>query len=458
MPFGLTNAPSTFQSYINNTLQEHLDVFCTAYIDDVLIYSSSQEEHRRHVNLVLDKLGKAGLQLDIKKCSFEAEEVKYLGLIISRQGIKMDPSKVECVRSWKTPKCVKDIQAFLGFANFYRRFIKGFSRVAAPLTSLTKKDNPWVWSLECSKAFQDLKAAFTQSPILKHFDPDRRCFVEVDSSDWAHGGILSQCDDANILHPVAYFSGRLSPAQINYEIYDKELLAIVTAFEHWRPELQGTIEPIAVISDHKNLEYFMTTKTLNRRQARWSEFLSRFNFVISYRPGKLGGKPDALTRRSEDRPSEEGDERLLHQRQTVLKSYNFDPRIINPDNNIISLAPVLLDGPASNPPEGVRIADQINSLLDQAYLEDAEVQGIMRTLLGPGPHRSKAVDLSRCHVKENRLYFDDLIFVPNNFELKLLLIRYCHDHPNGGHHGRNKVFEMISRDYWWPGMLKTITQ
>ncbi|KAI1003081.1 hypothetical protein K3495_g5122 [Podosphaera aphanis] len=233
----------------------------------------------------------------------------------------MDPAKVECVRSWKTPKSVKDIQAFLGFANFYRRFIRGFSRVAAPLTNLTKKDTPWLWSSDCSKAFQELKSAFTQSPILKHFDPDRKFFVEVDSSDWAHGGILSESDDNNILHPVDYFSGRLSPAQINYEIYDKELLAIVTVFEHWRPELQGSIEPVAVISDHKNLEYFMITKIPNREQARLSEFLSRFNFVISYRPGKLGGK---------------------------------------------------------------------------------------------------SVDLSRCLDKENMLYYDDLIFIPNNPELRLL--------------------------------------
>ncbi|KAI0995015.1 hypothetical protein K3495_g13167 [Podosphaera aphanis] len=171
--------------------------------------------------------------------------------------------------------------------------------------------------------------------------------MEVDSSDWAHGGILSQFDDNNVLHPVAYFSGRLNPAQTNYEIYDKELLAVVTAFEHWRPELQGTIEPVSVITDHKNLEYFMTTKTLNRRQARWSEFLSRFNFVITYRPGKLGGKPDALARRSEDRPDKEGDERLRHQRQIILKPHNLDPRITHSRPKNLTLAPTSLE--SSNP-------------------------------------------------------------------------------------------------------------
>lgn len=327
MPFGLTNAPSTFQNYINNTLQEYLDVFCTAYLDDVLIYSNTRQEHRQHVNKVLEKLRHAGLQLDLEKCQFEATEVKYLGLMISRRGIEMDSTKIECIRNWNTPVNVKDIQAFLGFANFYRRFIKSFSTIARPLTELTKKNATWNWSLSCQKAFDKLKGEFVKSPILRHFDPDRRSLVEVDSSEWAHGGILSQYDDNGILHPVAYFSGKLSPAEINYEIYDKELLAVVRALEHWRPELEGTIEPVSIITDHKNLEYFMTTKTLNRRQARWSEFLSRFNFVITYRPGKQGGKPDSLTRRSGDLPLNQDDERVKYQQQLVLKSHNLDPKI-----------------------------------------------------------------------------------------------------------------------------------
>ncbi|KAI0994898.1 hypothetical protein K3495_g13281 [Podosphaera aphanis] len=183
MPFGLTNAPSKFQSYINSTLQEYLDNFCTAYLDDVLVYSTSEEEHRHHVNLILQKLREAGLQLDINKCKFEASEVKYLGLIISRKGIEMDLQKIECVKSWKTPSCIKNIQAFLGFANFYRRFIKSFSRIALPLTELTKKGVPWLWSQKCNDAFMSLKSSFIQAPILQHFNHDRQCFVEVDSSD-----------------------------------------------------------------------------------------------------------------------------------------------------------------------------------------------------------------------------------------------------------------------------------
>lgn len=157
MPFGLTNAPSTFQSYINSTLQDYLDIFCTPYLDDGLIYSNTIEEHHSHVNLVLDRLKNAGLQLDISKCKFEASEVKYLGLIISKRGIEMDPVKIECVKSWKIPTCVKDIKAFLGFANFYRRFIRNFSLLAHPLIEITKKNTPWLWSPNCEDAFNSLK-------------------------------------------------------------------------------------------------------------------------------------------------------------------------------------------------------------------------------------------------------------------------------------------------------------
>lgn len=296
-----------------------------------------------------------------------------------------------------------------------------------------------------------LKNEFIKTPILRHFDPDRRCIVEVDSSDWANGGILSQYDNEGILHPVAYFSSRLNPAQVNYEIYDKELLAVVTAFEHWRPELEGTLEPISVITDHKNLEYFMTTKTLNRRQARWSEFLSRFNFVITYRPGKQGIKPDSLTRRLGDLPSNDEDERVQKQQQTILKKHNLDPRIANdssditqsPLNNSLQLAPTRI--------ETQEFADttiEIERLIAEGYEMDTELKEFIKILEGPGPHRSRKLDLSRCSVRNNRLYYDNLIYVPDNIDLKLLLVKNCHNHRSGGHHCRNKLFAHISRNHW----------
>jgi hypothetical protein len=214
--------------------------------------------------------------------------VKYLGFIITTNGIRIDPSKVSCVLGWETPKNVTDIQCFLGFANFYRRFIKDYSAVVMPLTGMTRKEGgkylPFVWGPEQQTAFDHLKYAFRTAPILCHVEHDRKIVVETDPSDYVSAGILSQYDDEGILHPVAFYSKKHSPAECNYEIYDKELLAIVRAFDEWRPHLEGSSHPIQVLSDHKNLEYFRTTKLPNRRQARWSEFLARFDFKIVYRP------------------------------------------------------------------------------------------------------------------------------------------------------------------------------
>ena len=200
------------------------------------------------------------------------------------------------------------------------------------MVNLTKKNQPFIWDSHCTRAFEFLKTAFTTAPVLAHFDPDREILVETDASDFVSTGVMSQHDDNGILHLVAFFSKKYTPAECNYEIYDKELMAIICCFEEWRAELESTPHPIQVLSDHRNLEYFMSTKLLNRRQSRWSEFLSCFNFRITYRPGKLGSKPDALTRRSGDLPKER-DERLLHQSQTVLKPHNLTVSALNISNN-----------------------------------------------------------------------------------------------------------------------------
>jgi RNase H-like domain found in reverse transcriptase/Reverse transcriptase (RNA-dependent DNA polymerase) len=284
LPFGLSNGPASFQRYINDALARHLDQFCTAYMDDILIYSDNIHQHREHVRSVLQALRKAGLQADIHKSEFEVSQVKYLGLIISTKGVQMDPEKIDTIVGWQTPKRVKDVQAFLGFANFYRRFIKNFSLICKPLTATTQKGKLFKWTQECKEAFQYLKLRFTEAPILQRYDPDKPSTVETDSSDFVSAGVLSQPDGNGILRPVAFFSKKLTPVECNYEIYDKELLAIIRSFEQWRPELEGSQSgvPIEVLTDHRNLEYYMTTKQLSRRQARWSKFLSRFNFVIKY--------------------------------------------------------------------------------------------------------------------------------------------------------------------------------
>ena len=227
MPFGLIGGPASWQRFIKDLLWEYLNDFCTAYLDDILIYSTSMKEHRQHVQKVLMKLQEAGFPADVDKCEFHVTETKYLGLIISVDGIKMDPAKVEAIKQWNTPTCVREVCSFIGFCNFYRQFIRDFSKIAGPLNSLTKKDAKFAWSNECELAFEELKQRVCEAPILICFDPSKVCHVEMDSSDYVSAGVLSQEDDNGIFHPVAFFSKRIVPAECNYEIYDKELLAII---------------------------------------------------------------------------------------------------------------------------------------------------------------------------------------------------------------------------------------
>lgn len=211
MPFRLCNGPATFQSYINDTLREYLNEFCTAYIDNILIYLEDLATYRQYIKKVLERLRKAGLQVDISKCQFEAIEISFLGLIISTKGIRMDPSKVAAIATWPTPRSVKDVQRFLGFANFYRQFIPQFSTIATPLIALTKKDTPFKWSAECEAAFIRLKERFADGTLLIHYDPSKPYIVETDASDFVTAAVLSQYDSKGVLRPIAFMSKKMLP-------------------------------------------------------------------------------------------------------------------------------------------------------------------------------------------------------------------------------------------------------
>jgi hypothetical protein len=329
MPFGMANAPATFQNMMNEILRDLIDNGVVVYIDDILIYSAEIEEHQRLVMEVLRRLDQWNLAASIDKCEFHKDTVEFLGYIISKNGIAMSEEKVETIREWKSPSTQKDVQSFLGFANFYRRFIHNFFKVTKPLTDLTKEEfrgKRFNWSAEAEKSFSKLKTAFTTAPILRHFDPLLPTIVETDASDFAIGAILSQLEDGK-LQPVAFHSRKMDKCEINYEIHDKEMLAIISAFKEWRRYLEGAYQTVTVYTDHKNLEYFATTKVLNRRQARWAQELAGYDFKIVYCPGSKNGKPDALSRRSEYRPrrggtAESDENQPIH---TILKPEHFGP-------------------------------------------------------------------------------------------------------------------------------------
>ncbi|KAK3523680.1 hypothetical protein QTP70_008614 [Hemibagrus guttatus] len=285
MPYRVANAPAVFQSFINEIFRDILNKYVVAYIDDILIYSKSEEEHQGHVRAVLTRLLKNQLYIKAEKCEFHVQRTAFLGYNVSYQGVEMDNSKITAVTEWPRPTTVKELQRFLGFANFYRRFIRNYSVTAAPLTSLLKgKPSRLKWTDDATRAFTNLKNSFTTAPILKHPDPNLPFVVEVDASDSGIGAVLSQLHgQPGKLFPCAYFSRKLTDAERNYDVGNKELLAMKVAIEEWRHWLEGSTHPFQVIMDQKNLEYIKSAKRLNPRQARWSLFFIKFQFTVTYR-------------------------------------------------------------------------------------------------------------------------------------------------------------------------------
>ena len=320
MPFGLANAPATFQSYIHRALGGLVDRTCVVYLDDILIYSEAEQDHDAHVEEVLDRLVEWGLYCKASKCTFSTRSVEFLGFIVTPGGVVMDPVRVQTIKQWPEPSEYKDIQVFLGFANFYRRFVYNYSAIVRPLVDHmtaaqkppedhqradadrakskaaksrkgpTKWYLPWSWPAEVQAAFLSIREKFTAAPVLQHFDPVKPIMVLTDASDFAMAAILLQPSSANEpteqhWKPVAFWSKKFSGPSLRWHTHDKELNAIVEAFKTWRHYLEHAPSTIRVLSDHDNLRYFMTTKELSAKQARWAEDLARFDFEVEYRPG-----------------------------------------------------------------------------------------------------------------------------------------------------------------------------
>jgi len=297
MFFGMTNSPATFQTMMNDVFRTVIaEGIVVVYLDDILIFTKTEEEHERAVRRVLEILAEHKLFLRLEKCEFHRKQIEYLGLVISENTVAMDPIKVAGVHEWPTPESRTDVQAFVGFVNFYRRFIQDFSTIARPFFDLTRSDHAWNWGTKEQEAFECLKMAVTTAPILASPQDLEPFCIEADSSDFASRAVLSQkLPGEEKWHPVAFYSKSLSPVEQNYEIHDKEMLAIIHALEEWRHFLEGARHPVEIWTDHKNLEYFMTAKKLNRRQAHWSLYLAHFDFKLIHRPGRSMGKPDALS-------------------------------------------------------------------------------------------------------------------------------------------------------------------
>jgi len=396
LAFGLTNAPATFQTLMNNIFRPYLDQFVVVYVDDILVFSNNPEDHEAHLRIVLQVLRREKLYAKAAKCELFRPETEFLGHIVSADGIRPDPKKLRAIDEWPQPKNVNDIQSFHGLANYYRRFIRSFSRIAAPLTSLTKKTQSFLWTPVEEQAFSDLKAALVSAPVLVPPDPDKPYTVITDASDFAVGGVLCQ-DHGNGLQPVAFESCKLNTAQQNYAVHEKEMYAIIHCYTKWRHYLEGT--KTTCITDHASLKHFQTQPSLSRRQARWMEFMSRFDYTIDYQPGKGNVVADALSRRADHR---------VH---------------------AISHA---------------AMPSQIRNAIISGYAQDPSFQNIA------DGQKGFSVSAGGLIYRQHRLCIPD---VP---DIKKQLLQEHHDTRISGHLGRDKTSQILRRNYWWPGLERSV--
>jgi transposase InsO family protein len=466
MPFGLTNGPATFQRYMNDLFIDMLDDFITIYLDDILIYSKDRKEHTEHVKKVLQRLREAGLQADIRKCEFSVTKTKYLGFIVSTEGLQVDPEKIQTIANWVAPTTIKGLQSFLGFCNFYRRFIEGYSRITKPLHQLTRKDIPYDFNAKCQEAFQKLKQALISAPILRHWNPESPTKIETDSSDGVTSGILSQQQpDDQLWHPVAYFSKTMSPTECNYEIHDKEMLAIIRTLQEWRAELVSVKNKFRIYSDHEALTYFMTKRMLNARQARWAGLIADYDFEIAHTPGHSNGKADALTRREEDVAQQEKLKKASRNR-VLLKPTKLDPKIVaeinalecNAEDNHkeknsaaeISSTPAnhtaqlqSLPQPAATTAAPIPDIHLLDDLL-QANRTDPGLQK-WREEVGK-PESPWTMNEQGLLLHKGRLV------VSSQDHLRTKVIDLIHSPIDSAHPGKSKTKKLLTARYYWPGM------
>nr|ABA93462.1 retrotransposon protein, putative, Ty3-gypsy subclass [Oryza sativa Japonica Group] len=423
MSFGLTNAPAFFMNLMNKVFMEFLDKFVVVFIDDILIYSKSKEEHEQHLRLVLEKLKEHQLYAKFSKCDFWLTEVKFLGHVITAQGVAVDPSNVESVTKWTPPKTVSQIRSFLGLAGYYRRFIENFSRIARPMTQLLKKDEKFKWTVECDKSFEELKKKLVSAPVLILPDQMKDFQVYCDASRHGLGCVLMQ--EGRV---VAYASRLLRPHEGNYPTHDLELAAVVHALKIWRHYLIGN--RCKVYTDHKSLKYIFTQPDLNLRQRRWLELIKDYDMSIHYHPGKANVVADALSRKSYctalciEGMCEELRQEFEHLNVGIVE-HGFVAAL--------EAWPTLVDQ--------VRAA-QVNDS------EIAELKKNMRV--------GKARDF---HEDEHgTIWLGERLCVPDDKELKDLILTEAHQTQYSIHPGSTKMYQDLKEKFWWVSMRREIAE
>ena len=448
LPMGLTNAPAEFMALMENTFRSELNKFVLVFLDDILVYSRTLEEHKEHLRVVLQRLREQKLFAKLSKCCFFRQEVEFLGHFVGRAGVRMVEGKVAAVDRWPTPTTQKEVEQFLGLAGYYRRFIAGFSKIASPLSELcgtlkaakggSQRAPPrkrFEWGAEQQQAFEQLKAAVVSAPCLAIPDPTRDFIVHTDASGYATGAVLMQQFDDG-LRPIAFLSKKMTKAERNYPVHEQELLAILNALKAWRHYLGG--RRFSVLTDHQSLQYVETSAMATPRQVRWAAWLSEFDFTIKYSPGRTNVAADALSRGAAGRPQEESaaeeQKEQEPQQQQQLNS-------LESGDTVAEAGPRLLVNAINDlAPLPVRIRT--------AAAADADYQA---TLALP----REALE-SRKLVRQGRLLYRDggQLVVPNSQTLRTWLLSSAHDTLLGGHHSAAATAAWLGERVWWSNMAK----
>ena len=409
MPFGLCNAGATFQRSMDRMLSEYRWEFCIVYIDDILIYSRTFDEHLRHLDLVLNRLVSAGAVIKPSKCVFASDTITYLGHIISEHGISPDEDKISGVANYPTPTNVTEVKSFVGMCSYFRKFVLQFAQIAGPMIFLTRKNVSFLWS-----SFQKLKIALISSPVLAHFDVTANIEVHTDASGFGLGACLIQKRDGKE-RPLAYASRALTGPESRYSVTEQECLAVVWAIKKFRPYLYGRY--FKVVTDHCALCWLMSRKEPAGRLSRWSIVLQENNFDIVYRSGKSHPDADALSRAPVEKPTQPFDDDL---ETLVCMSHSPDFRYEQQRDeklkNLIAKAEAGKQFPSSL----------------QYMLKDGT---LYRKVLMDG---------------EDKL----LLVVPKHLRHDILYA--CHDNPTSGHLGFWRTYQRTRTRYYWPRLLEHV--